>query len=816
MPTLIDALKRKIVEEASARAGASGKLRLEFSGPPIGIIRRLLASFVQEGGLKLSNGETILVLMIDDAVVANPAALESGSCTESYVVRVRAGNDPYYLLLLPPHHESNASLDTTILTIGVKSIGEDTPEWKWWEQPFVQELAHDLVEAMGVVLPDPDVLRRAFQDAGAVSSLGDDRGHQWALFDKLFSLTSGAGPAQEEVLAMIGLPRCSVADAPVALKILDEVAQRLYDEGISRAVEGWIARAHELALGNDVQAALEEFATSLQSCCSAPVFHRAPSYWYSPSRRLAQQDALPAWWGLLDLGVWQRLVGEEEAKPVNGIEIEVTNSQFKVRSTHVVKGDVQFKLTTPEAKPNLGIVVRRGSSPTGAVSVAELTPVNRVANASDTLPASNRAIVYRAEALSASEDVAPARLSVVSLVSFGARAAFYSPLAKNFTLPRLQPKKQEGARVWSSDVVFAGPGAHQIDILVAEGCALVEPAIVTRTGDDGNGAGSEPETCDIGSGFDGRRTLRLDIHEPTTVTIKLALENGEHQLLRVVCGLEQDEVSQGYRSEYRRLVAGNANPSRSASAATILPRWTYLERIQNAAIKDRESFRPSVISVDALQASVQLDWTGNAIFSQFGFTTDIRPPKAEFLPPEALIECREKIQALLQAKEVELLETVELAGLLDDLIPSSGVTFGAVLVDYVREYTKWASTKPEVALWFDVVAYVLPQENTSVLSVTPQAILLSPLHPLRLGWQCLAQKVLRDAMDAGKACPGSTYFEPATVPDASPLWIWGAAGTATERYYLALDCDSDYWSILWDASTLADLNRSGTTGLFSD
>ncbi|MBR0804332.1 ATP-binding protein [Bradyrhizobium japonicum] len=811
MPTLPDVLKLKIAEKVFAGSTINAERRIAFSGPPRRIMRELLQSFERDGGLKLPSGEMLPVLMLDNSVTRNPIGLASGACTEAHVIDVRNSDRPYFLLLVPPHQEANLSLETTYVSVGVAGIDEDTASWKWWEQPFVEELADELRKASGLQDLD-DVLKLAFEEGASVSIANDAREHQWELFEKLFVLSSIAGDDWYRFIAMVGLPRCESASAVLAAEALGQIADRLNDEGITKAIEAFNARATEVGFGHEVAEALKEFEKYLHAACSAPVFKQAPTYWYSPLRRATPVSPLPTWWNVLDLAAWQQLLGGEEI-PNHGLEMEVVNPALPTRigSSTVVMDVVKLTVTTPAELPELNIALRRGQSPATATEIATVASIDCRATAEDApTTTGTRAVIYRAEAIGRS-DVTSARISVISLASFRPRSVFYAPMAEKVTLPRLQKGKSNNKEVWSSEIVFRGPGAHQIDVLVAAGCTVAESAVVVR---DNDGGTQDEQSVDVEQGFEGRKTIRLDILEPLSVELVVSCPDGE-LVIRASCVLDRDEVSEGYRSEYRRLVASNHSPAKAMSA-TVLPRWTSLDRLQGALIKDENSFRPAVISLDAIESQGIFTWDGSAVFSKYAFIGDIRPPMDEFVAPAKLVEHRRNIQALLKRKEIELLEPENLAALLEDEVPNEGRPFREVLIAYVREFVAWIESSKQTALWFDTVSYVLPQDNTGVLRSRPHAILLTPLHPLRLGWQCLAQKVMQDALDANKSCPGASYLDPSSVPDAMPLWLWGPSGTPQESYFLALENNSDYWAILWDAGALESLNDPKVTKVFGE
>src|SRR3546814_9531448 len=67
--------------------------------------------------------------------------------------------------------------------------------------------------------------------------------------------------------------------------------------------------------------------------------------------------------------------------------------------------------------------------------------------------------------------------------------------------------------------------------------------------------------------------------------------------------------------------------------------------------------------------------------------------------------------------------------------------------------------------WTDVLAVCTLDASGRSLARQPVAIMLSPLHPLRVGWHVVAQRILVEADEAGKPCPAASVLDPDCVPD---------------------------------------------------
>jgi hypothetical protein len=128
-----------------------------------------------------------------------------------------------------------------------------------------------------------------------------------------------------------------------------------------------------------------------------------------------------------------------------------------------------------------------------------------------------------------------------------------------------------------------------------------------------------------------------------------------------------------------------------------------------------------------------------------------------------------------------------------------------VVFRYVSSYQAWLDSDPDIASWVDVVA-VTSREGDGALVQEPFAVLISPLHPLRLGWHALAQKALFESWRSASPCPAASILDPDCVPDAFSLPLRTASGEVERVLFLSAESGSDYWSVLWSESQLSALS----------
>ena len=92
-------------------------------------------------------------------------------------------------------------------------------------------------------------------------------------------------------------------------------------------------------------------------------------------------------------------------------------------------------------------------------------------------------------------------------------------------------------------------------------------------------------------------------------------------------------------------------------------------------------------------------------------------------------------------------------------------------------------------------------------------MLVSPLHPLRLAWHCLAQKALFLAQREAP-CPAASILDPDVIPDSLVLPLRTSAGGIKKQIFFSVECSSDYWGLLWNGSRLDRLPQASTRAPF--
>ena len=142
--------------------------------------------------------------------------------------------------------------------------------------------------------------------------------------------------------------------------------------------------------------------------------------------------------------------------------------------------------------------------------------------------------------------------------------------------------------------------------------------------------------------------------------------------------------------------------------------------------------------------------------------------------------------------------------------------FQTQIDEYVDCYAEWLKEDYENAALFDTVFACFYEQDSEMLQPVPIAVLLSPLHPVRLGWQVAAQYLLFDALERGVRCPGASVIDPTGLPDSMALPVVKAQGDTGFVPFVSIPCNSDYWAVLWNAQDLDKIDNSEANRLFGE
>lgn len=790
-----------------------GEVRLIFHGPPMEIMADAFDLLVADE----QPGSVPILLQLNSLApgASNPPIGSSGRCDDTHLLNLRnSPRQPTFLALVPPGLHSMRSVTSTTDEFGVGSTtnGGNVPFEDWWADGFIQDVVQAGIVNAGISDPAQrdearGLLARA---ASAADEMAEDRTQRlatWRTVSRLFSIEPGkAGLSGADQLSLAcGMP--PMKDGSISAReqggVLEKVADAMAD-GFGPGVR----RAQENASDDDT-GHLEAFLGHLRDGGILPTaFERATPAYYASSSGLYLGDA-PSWWRALTAEKWSELLTEDMAAQ-GDIRMGCSNVLMPVAKgmPAIVESSVAltFETVGPDATATVVSIERGKGIKIGEVVAGEIAESVFVDNS----PQPHRAPVrYAASA----ENFKPGAIKVISLASWLPGIVIACRLARKMSPPRKPSRAPKGAPGLETSLTVPGGGRYELLVLTSPGVE-VDP-VAFGISDEVQDHVEGPQELNVRPVRDGFHQIEVeaDTNYQIDVSFSRSLADGTlfHETCRVFLIVEE-VVEQGCRSEFERLIRANrrviepneAKPvvqlNRSARSSS-LQDWMLSEEAAGA------SYLPIVLADDYVDAWVQPSWGKGAgpTFSQGRFLHDPRPDASEFIPPASFVEARQAIAARIRGNgdQTGLVEAAELGKWL-----SGDDEFRGLIEKYLDAYQVWLFAEPDVACWIDVAVVTSLEDDRRTIARVPDAILLSPLHPLRMAWHAVAQGVLLDAESSGGPCPAVSVLDPDCVPDLLCLSLRSPGGIEKVDF-LAVENGTDYWSVLWNGERLGRLpNRS--------
>jgi DNA phosphorothioation-dependent restriction protein DptH len=798
---------RRSVEE-SILAASGNEFRQLFHGPPQQVLDRVLDELSSGGGIQATrpSGEAVLVLVVRkvDALppdTENPRLNESGTCDSFHLMNLRNANPPVarWIALLTPASHVDLSIASAVGEFGVRSAANSGTATiaDWISDPYIESLIASAIENLEIPADSRGEARKLIEAAMRSADERDQYNAQrcgpWAVLARIFDIPHDApAPLLSLSLACGAPPRADgKISAEAQCKLLEQLASRFEEQGF----RGVISEIADIATDAD-KVALKDFVLELSRRCALPTaFARAGLAVYGPAQDWTL-DVPPEWWRHLTVERWAGLLDEatDETKPDGG-SISFSCGNSLVSYSHavdaIVVDEVVLKVDVTSAASSAEVVrIWRKVAKKSDKREWVLDP-RCGDSAIDTEPPIHKGILgYAAEFGSHKRD-----LKVICLARFSAGV-----FVDSRTASKVIPPKEAGGRyeTWMS---LEGSGRHYLDLFAAD-WAVLPTQLPCLDSDNREIDGRSAELRRIGPNQYG---LEIDAVEECTYVIDVVSHSGGSHKVRVNISIEE-VPSVDCSSEFERLVKLNTQKSATASVGVYVVRSKRAADLQAWALDptsiDR-SYYPVVVASDLDKHWVRTEWatSDRMIFSKGRYIADPRPTRDEMEAPLAFIEARRKIAEYVRGKDEDgLVESARLGEW-----AANDAAFRDAVQDYLHSYRMWVEAAPDVAPWADVVAVSGIEQDGVNLALEPVAILLSPLHPLRLGWQVAAQRTLWQAYARHERCPAGSILDPRCVPDVVSLPLRTATGTISLKTFLAVDSSSDYWGILWNGEQLSAL-----------
>jgi DNA phosphorothioation-dependent restriction protein DptH len=818
--TICEIVREKVQAASRSMAGDKLEARFIFHGPPLELLDEVFEELSLNGGVEILAADgskstlTVLLQLTSNQMQGpNPSIDASGRCDESHLLHIR--NDPNsasFIALMPPGQHNNRSVASTTEEFGLSASsnsGHATFE-EWWADGFVQQLVKRGLYQTGIDKLSMDdallVVERAAAAMDGVDKVEEQRLAVWRLLSRIYSIPAKAqGLKAGAALALAcGTPPLQGGGlaSKTQLGILELIAVEMAD-GFRTGIERISANAD-----SSTKSYLLAFLSHVQDNCEIPTtFERATQAFYLPADSL-EVIKPPDWWGALTTECWSELLAEEPDDPTGDLSITCTNAILPILKSMpaVVRNLVEFSITAGASAAGnpTNVFITGGSLGKTPATLS----VEGVSHYSDAPPSKGQRIPITYKVTS--DGLKQAQIKVISLASWAPGILVTCRMATKLFPPK-KPKKGSGNADWETSMSIPGSGRYELLILVSPGVLVSKAEGVPDDATEGFGEAREEVLLRQPRDDEYQVEIEAEGKYQLEVTFKDAL-SGHTQLCRVhvVC---EEAKEEGCKSEFERLIKLNrVNLEKFNTKSVIqLDRHGRSSNLQSWLLDEENisrSFVPMVLADDYDAVWSSPDWGGlhGPIMSKARFLHDPRPETSLFQAPKPFLDSRKEIAERIR-------ETNDNAGLVESAPLGKWLardaSFRALVETYLDSYTAWLAADRDVACWIDAIA-VCPREGDGrTLSRIPDAIILSPLHPLRLAWHCLAQKVLFDEVegDKGQPCPAASILDPDCIPDLLTMSLQAPGGATGIDHvdFLSVECDSDYWSVLWNGKRLSQI-----------
>ncbi len=779
MLRLAAAIKEVIEEYVQARMACdpNTQIRLVLVGPPreaLGVVFNLLTNngtcewHISVGGQE----HDITVLWIDAEASTTSSILKSQRCDWDYAVNVRNSVRQAVLLVSPAKLDAmQESITNATDIIGTPRL--DTAAAGWWTiQPWahiVQKISENLGAARQVIRDTLNSVIKASVDLEPVA-----RGsYPWSVADQLLEPLTTLSPSTV-LAATTGLPFFEEPTiTPELLRsgidVIRGLGEFLEEQGLNDGIS--TLKGTETAQNDSLGGALDELSTHLlKRAGSGLAFSRIPTWFYRPG------STSDSWWRTLTeerLGKMLEEAGYKKSPKKKSLALTCENpkdgKKNPVPDPCIVVDHVELKAGHPQEAPPPTITFRRKVGRTWedlSASNQGDTCIDDGITADGQL--AEKPIRYECSA----DDYKPGKVDVVILDRFTCRGIARVREARRNNAPS-KPKKQPN---WRQEIEVSRAGIHDLDIYHASDVATVE-------------IWHESKLLESKPANSPARFILQDVEHNYQLQVVLKANNGnELSKWTIEFSVTEEDIRKA-PTRFDALV--QAHQERKRQPGIVQPRNVPLRQIESSYLASQSSWRPVLACWESeVEKFPIIHWEAPRLGT---ITPQPDPRPKDFAPPSALIEARDEIRVQLYNESRQLVE-IDLA--------KPGLS--PLIEVYLKEYVSWLSSSPNQATWFDCIAIHVTEQNIQAGRVTassePYVILLSPFHPLRLGWQYLAQSQLAGSLP--NHCPAAGLLSPHGCPNIGSWPLYAGTGYESWRTFFTISSDNPYWAVLLNQQCL--------------
>ena len=800
-----------LVSKIRAEAGHfissdNNNLRVTFSAPPAGILDEIYDRFDTMGPrLELeSAGHLMLVpvLRVQEGI-EDPSHQNTTRCSSNHVVAIRTSYGSY-LALSTINSPPLLSTDTTANKLGLNRVNHVSFS-TWREEPFVEDVFKAVLNRFkDVPALVKDLAWRALEEAFIESAQAGDMQEPWELLRALYDL-GGNGKTSRDLCHALGVPKLEEGESPEP-QINYDIANYMQAHGFTAGIR----LLQEDTDSTEVSEALKLLSQDFV------IMYRTPQRFVTrPLGNYAKAGNVQGaqWWHVLSQAVWIDLLNQEESKSIGTLQVTCTNELFRPTLTSqlaVVKSSPKFLLRVDEELLGEELSVYRASGRKTLELIQKITISNLETHWDDNLWPCVHEQYIRYE-FTCNKQEKPATFKLVSLESYLPSVILNCRSAQKLT-PFKKKRIGRGAKTtnqYECELVSNGTGTQTIELFFRNAVSLPD----SICGQFGEGVNASEVIWPLTTSEvqEGHALAVIEITEDCLASFEMSLPELDGPITYILNISANEFTAKGASSEFERLVTNNCTRSENVAKADV--EQSMLTLLEQWILESEESYQPLVIGPGFKESWHQPNWTSHPRISNLHLSLDPRPRTDELAPPTGYLQARKQAQELLKKLcDVKgcTIEALSLGQLMLDKDNRS------IIERYVSEYADWLSAPNSLAAWADLITVHKTQQQSQFLESKPLAVLLSPFHPVRLAWQCNAQQLMQDSINAGLPCPVAGVIEPYSFPDCLALKCRDMDGRFNPAGYVAVKSSSDYWSVLWRADLIAEVSKGNDEGIFGN
>jgi hypothetical protein len=790
-------------------------IRILFSGLPKGMLN-LVFTYLCDGEkqLQVTRDEitkAIPILLVDSSIDIDPKDLNSGRCTNNHLVTVRNTEEGSYFALHAIDDATNLSSETAAERRGIstqhhKSIIE------WLEEVFVSNILNDIISKFHI--NEQESVKYAISEALTQAWDGDqrhrDRRAVWAIIEDVYVLTSN-NHNSSCLYESLGVPSIENGDVKEALVLPQKIASYFVDNGFDSGTDLMINELSDEEL--DIKEALKIFINAISVNCLMP-----SEFLDNPMANYAKANTYKefTWWNALTNKVWEKLLGGySEPQEFSILKIVCQDTLYNpVSKSHpeVIQKGASFIIIPAEGQDDVELEISKASGNKALQVVDKITIKGEEVTWEDNVGYLEHDFFVKYQF--SSESLAkPIVHKVIELESFKPQITTNCRSATKITPFKFKMKKGKKAKQnneghYECQIELNGIGSHTLDLYHISGLKLDS----TMTGFFYNDSDIDGIQKNITPSSDGHAVCLIDADEDCTYEFELDDKDSNVTQSYKINITVSEFIPKGVSSEFRKLVIASCG---GKTALKVDVRQTMLSNFEHWLLNDSESYCPVVLGPGVKNKWTKPSWNTNPVISEMKLFLDPRPTfetlKASI--PDAYVESREHLRGLIKGlcdKDGDSIESLNFGLLyLED-------KFKLAFNSYINEYFNWLKSDYETAIWSDILTVHGEESSKNCLKSIPDAVLLSPFHPVRIAWHCNAQSVLEDARKNDICAPSTGVIDPSVFPDCLALPCLNANSTPEYKGFAAVRASSDYWSVLWSTDNISNVNDESYDSIFGD